>query len=125
MSKLTSAARGSRPRILLLGCGSIGRRHAQNLRALGVRDLIVFDLQAERRDSLAKELSAATDSTLDACWDRHPDTVVIALPTSLHLPLALEAARRGCHLLIEKPLADRWQGVEELLAVVKDRKSVV
>ena len=122
MTALTSAARGSRSRILLLGCGSIGRRHAHNLRALGVQELIVFDLQAERRDQLAQELKAETETTLDECWNRHPDAVVIALPTALHLPLALEAARRGCHLLIEKPLADRWQGVEELLAIAEQRE---
>ncbi len=122
MTALTSAALESRPRILLLGCGSIGRRHAQNLRALGVQELIVFDLQAERREQLALELNTETAATLDECWNRRPDAVVIALPTAFHLPLALEAARRGCHLLIEKPLADRWQGVEELLAVAEQRE---
>jgi predicted dehydrogenase len=121
MTALTSVAPGSQPRILLLGCGSIGRRHAQNLRALGVQELIVFDLDIERRDQLALELNAETATTLDECWQRRPDAVVIALPTALHLPLALEAAQRGCHLLIEKPLADRWQGVEELLAIVEQR----
>jgi hypothetical protein len=34
-----------------------------------------------------------------------PDVVFITNPTSLHLPVALEAARLGCHLLIEKPLS--------------------
>jgi predicted dehydrogenase len=121
MTALTSVALKSRPRVLLLGCGSIGRRHAQNLRELGVQELIVFDLQAERRDQLATELNVDTVTTLDECWKRRPDAVVIALPTAFHLPLALEAARRGCHLLIEKPLADRWQGVEELLAIAEQR----
>jgi predicted dehydrogenase len=117
MTVLSAGPRRTQPRILLLGCGSIGRRHAQNLRALGVEQLIVFDLQTDRRDQLAREVDAETETTLDACWKRHPDAVLIALPTALHLPLALEAARRGCHLLIEKPLADRWQGVEELLSI--------
>lgn len=124
MTALMSTALESPPRILLLGCGSIGRRHGQNLRALGVRELTVFDLQQERRDRLAAELEIETVATLDECWERRPDAVVIALPTAFHLPLALEAARRGCHLLIEKPLADRWQGVEELLAIAERRELI-
>jgi predicted dehydrogenase len=44
---------------------------------------------------------------------------VIAAPSSLHVPLALEAARHDCHLLIEKPLSHTWEGVQDLLDLVQ------
>jgi predicted dehydrogenase len=42
---------------------------------------------------------------------------VIASPAPFHLEAALALAREGVHLCIEKPLSDRLDGVDELLAV--------
>jgi predicted dehydrogenase len=57
-------------------------------------------------------------------WERMPDAVVIAAPTALHLSLALEAAQRGVHLFIEKPLASGWDGVESLITLANDKNLV-
>jgi predicted dehydrogenase len=38
--------------------------------------------------------------------------------------LALEAAEHGCHLFVEKPLSDGLEGVERLLAVVRERNLI-
>ncbi|HEX9892354.1 MAG TPA: Gfo/Idh/MocA family oxidoreductase, partial [Gemmatimonadales bacterium] len=43
-----------------------------------------------------------------------PDAAVVSNPTSLHLEVAIPAARAGCHLLIEKPVSDRLKGMDEL-----------
>jgi predicted dehydrogenase len=88
---------------------------------LGVRDIVAFDTQAARRDEAA-QLGAKTFESLDALWQRRPAACVITTPTSSHLALALEAARRGCHLFIEKPLSHDWNDVERLLEVVQRRE---
>jgi predicted dehydrogenase len=104
-------------RFLVIGCGSIGTRHARNLIALG-QAVIAYDTSTERLESINRELGVPTVDDLDAAWDASPEAVVIATPTSLHLPLALEATRRGCHFFVEKPLSDTLEGTDDLVAAV-------
>lgn len=61
---------------------------------------------------------------LDAVWALEPTVVIIAAPTEFHLPLALEAARHGAHLFIEKPLSHSMDGLE-LLDAEASRKGAV
>jgi predicted dehydrogenase len=106
--------------ILIAGLGSVGRRHLANLQALGwtrIRlhrtgrstlpdaDLAPFPIDRDLADGLA----------------RRPLAVIISNPSSLHLPIAIAAARAGAHLLIEKPLSHDLDGVAELEAVVAAR----
>ena len=105
-------------RFLVLGCGSIGMRHIENLRRLGVSDIVAFDTQAARAAKATAAHGVATVASLDAAWARRPEVCLITAPTSVHLELALQAAAQGCHLFIEKPLSHSWQGVAELLDLV-------
>lgn len=109
-------------RLLIVGCGSIGRRHIQNLRALGVADIVAFDPRADRRCAAAADFAVETVDALEAAWEREPEAVLVSAPTSLHVPLALEAALRRCHLFVEKPLSHSWEGVEHLVEIVRQQK---
>lgn len=100
--------------IAVLGGGLIGRRHLQNLQGLGVSDLLLFEPNEGRRWSAEADLAVATAATMDAVWNRPPWAVIVAAPTHRHTALALEAARRGCHLFVEKPLAHTLEGLEPL-----------
>jgi len=115
---MTDSMTKSDPSFLVIGCGSIGRRHAANLVSLGARNVTIFDPAEERRRRLASELGLDAVHSLDQAWERKPDAVIIAVPTSLHVSLALEAARRGCHSFVEKPLSDRFDNVDDLLKTV-------
>src|SRR5262249_50073259 len=61
---------------------------------------------------------------LDDAWHDGVDVAFITAPTRLHIPLALQAAEHGCHLFVEKPLADCLEGVERFLETVKERNLV-
>lgn len=100
---------------LVVGCGSIGRRHLRNLRALGVPMLLAVDPREDRRRQAADEVGAVGCATLEEALDRKPAAVVVATPSALHIPAALEAAGRGCHLFVEKPLSHSLEGVDELI----------
>lgn len=108
-------------RIAVLGCGSIGRRHARNLQALGVSDLVLFDPDAEARGRAVSEAGGEGAETLEAVWELRPDAVLVASPSGLHLPHAMAGAERGCHLFIEKPLSHDLAGVRELEALAEKR----
>jgi predicted dehydrogenase len=104
---------------LVVGAGSIGRRHLQNLKTLGVDDLGLVETDAERRQALALKSKTVEFSTLEAGLDWSPDFVLVATPTHLHVRHALQAASRGCDLFVEKPLSHVAEGLPELSELVE------
>jgi len=111
-------------RYLLVGLGSIGKRHVRLLRTLDADARIA----AWRRGDSGHEPAEGIDQvmleegSLDA-W--RPDAAVVATPAALHLPAALACARRGVPLFIEKPLADRLDGLDELAELCAGQRLVV
>ncbi len=94
-------------RIALAGLGSMGRNHLRVIAAHpGTRLVAVGDPDPEM-------LNAATDRTGAAGWsdplamarEADVDALVVAAPTTAHVPLALAAIERGLPVLVEKPLA--------------------
>lgn len=107
---------------LVVGLGSIGARHLANLRILGLTRLGV--LRAHGRGPLppGADLAGVTVHTdLGAALAQGYDLAVIANPTHLHLDCALAVARAGCHVYMEKPMADRLDGADALAAEVAAR----
>ena len=94
-------------RLGLAGLGSMGRNH---LRVLSARTDLVLAAVA---DPVAATLADATAQTgaqgfaepLAMIAEAELDAVVIAAPTTAHVPLALAAIERGIAVLVEKPLA--------------------
>jgi predicted dehydrogenase len=109
---------------LVIGCGSIGRRHIGNLIALNNKRILAFDVRTDRRKEVESLFSIKTLKNLDDAWEHRPNAAIITAPTSMHIPLALQAAKHGCHLFIEKPLADKSEGLNWFLKVVKTRNLV-
>ena len=107
-------------RFLICGWGSIGRRHFRNLRALGEDDIVLY--RTGRSTLESDELQGfAVEDDLESALSRHkPDVAIVANPTALHLKVAVPAARAGCHLLIEKPLAESLDRVDELRQAVDE-----
>ena len=110
-------------RVAVVGCGSIGGRHARNLRTLGVAHVALCDLDASRAARLAGELDDALVSVdLEALLTRHrPHAVLVCTPPSSHLAVATRALEAGAHVFCEKPLAPALAGVDQLLARVAAR----
>jgi len=112
-------------KVVILGCGSIGQRHARNLRELGITDLLLVDSQIERAASVARELDAkAFDVTVKA-YEEKPEIALICVPTSMHLRLTQEALQNNCHLFIEKPLSDSMEGVLPFVRAAEARERVM
>jgi len=102
-------------KVLVVGCGSIGRRHIKNLSSLGVVDFILCDPNPESLAKASEGLRAPVEccSFLEAL-DHGPDTAIVCTPSSMHLEMARELASRGIHMFIEKPLSHKLDGCEEL-----------
>ena len=104
---------------LVCGLGSIGRRHLRHLRAAGVERI---DAYRTGLATLPDEGQPAPDrvfNDLEEALSEGPELVVVANPTALHLPVAVAAARAGCHILVEKPLSNTLEGCDELEAATR------
>ncbi len=112
-------------KVLVVGLGSIGRRHARNLRGLGISHLTAYRTrQGALRGDEDLEGMRIFRSLQEALEDR-PDVVFVTNPTSLHLPVALECLQANSHLFIEKPISHELNGVDELLAAAEQRKLLI
>ncbi|MEW5720794.1 MAG: Gfo/Idh/MocA family oxidoreductase [Chloroflexota bacterium] len=107
---------------LIVGCGSIGKRHARVLTRLGVADIRACDpILAQREAMRAQTPSVKLYDSFDAALYDAPDTVWICTPPETHVPMAMQAIRSGAHIFSEKPLSDALDGIEELAALADAR----
>ena len=117
----------SRLRFAVVGCGSVGSRHARNLRALGAPELALCDLDHARAVQLgsALETEIATDD-LDALLSGYrPTAVLVCTPPGTHLEVATRALEAGAHVFCEEPLAPSLDGVDELLDLAERQQRFI
>lgn len=107
-------------RILVVGCGSIGARHARNAAALG--ETAVFDRDTRRAEDAAAACGARVFTSLDDALAWSPAGVVVATPPASHLAVADAAIVAGAEVLIEKPVSDRPAAAAAFLARAAERE---
>ena len=101
---------------LVVGCGSIGERHARCIKSTGRSELSVCDSNLELLEVVGQRYGAATHRDFEsALRDPEITAVVIATPAHLHVAMARDAIGAGKHVLIEKPLSTSLDGVTELI----------
>ena len=107
-------------KVLIAGCGSIGKRHARILTSLGVEYIMVFDNDQLQVELLKKELPGVVIVSTYKNGLEEADVAFILTPTKLHIPMALQAVKAGCHVFIEKPLSLNMDGVNDLEKMAYD-----
>ncbi|MDP3450069.1 MAG: Gfo/Idh/MocA family oxidoreductase, partial [Anaerolineaceae bacterium] len=96
----------------------IGRRHLNNLRALGETDFVLLRSHLSTLpDDEIKGLPVETN--IEAALAHKPQAVVISNPSSLHLDVAIPAAKAGCSILMEKPVSHSMARIDELQSALK------
>jgi len=111
--------------LLLAGCGSIGRRHLDNLVRLGRKDVCVYDVSREALDAVQKQHGVAAAADFDKALADKPEAVLICTPTSTHVQMAKKALEAGCHVFVEKPISDTLEGVDGLERLAAKKGLVV
>jgi predicted dehydrogenase len=103
-------------RLLVLGCGSIGRRHAANLQKLGA-EVVVTDIRSELTEAVSTELGVAAVPDREDAGD--VDAVVVATPSAAHVGDLSWSLDRAGHVLVEKPLATTSASLAEAVRAVE------
>ena len=110
-------------RILIVGLGSIGKRHLRLAREL-LPDADIRVLRQQVCDTVP-ELANGGISNLEQAICFAPQIAVIASPASFHMMSAQPLARSSVHLLVEKPLAATLEGVLPLLETCREQGIVL
>ncbi len=95
-------------RIAIIGCGSIGKVHAECLSKIDGATTVAFcDLNLEHARNLCDEFHGqyATEDPGKIFRDDAIDAVYICTHHDTHSTLAVQAAEAGKHMMMEKPLA--------------------
>ena len=112
-------------RVLIIGGGSIGERHLRCFLKTGDADVSLCEIDAEGRSRLAANYPiSGCYGDLNAALAATPELVVVCTPAHLHIDQSIQCVQAGAHLLIEKPLGTSFDRIDELLAVVAERKRV-
>jgi glutamate-1-semialdehyde 2,1-aminomutase/spore coat polysaccharide biosynthesis protein SpsF len=113
-------------RAMIVGCGSIGRRHARNLKGLGLRQIGFCDSSPDALKYCREELQGETFSDYgEALEIFKPEIVLICTPPVCHVEQALAALQARAHVFIEKPLSHESSGIEALIAEARHRDRIV
>lgn len=108
-------------KILVVGYGSIGKRHVNNL--LSNTNFQILVCTKQKRLSLPKKRCTIFNS-LKKSIEQKPQCAIITNETSLHVETASKLAEAGCHLFIEKPLSNSSKGLKKLESHIKKHKII-
>ncbi len=106
----------------VIGYGSIGSRHIQNLSLLSNMEIII---QTNRKSNkFLKKNNCKIVKTLLEGIKECPDFAMISNETSFHLKTSKILAKYNIPFFIEKPLSHTLNGVDELLKIVKKKNLI-
>ena len=109
-------------KILVVGYGSIGKRHVDNLLLISNIEIIICTHRNNIDNNLKNKCKFF--ESLDDCIHEKPVAAIISNVTSLHVQTALKLASAGLHLFIEKPLSNNLENIKELSNIVRDKKLI-
>jgi len=102
-------------KILLVGAGSIGKRHLGLLMDMGLNDIVVCDKQKMRIEEVQNAYPGIRESSdYEEALKEDFDVVFICTPPHIHTDIMAKAVDRGCHVFCEKPLAMDLKGLDEI-----------
>lgn len=111
---------GNKFRVGLVGAGAISEFHIHGVRALPQCELLgVHDLDSERAARTAERFGVATFPSLQALCEAGADVIHVLTPPHAHASVAIQAMELGCHVFIEKPLAEDEDEGRKVLEVAR------
>jgi predicted dehydrogenase len=117
-------------RVLVVGCGNMGASHATAYHTMEGIEICGLVSNGKSKEVLNEKLGGGYTLFNDfdvALQTTSPDAVCISTYPDTHELFAVKALERGCHVFIEKPLADTVEGAERVAQAAKkaNKKLVV
>lgn len=111
-------------RVAIVGAGLAGRWHAHAARKAGASLIAIVDPDSDKARRLATRLGGIQtyQSLTDMFSKQKPEVIHICTPTKTHAELALQAIGSGVAVMLEKPMAQTFNEVQQLYEHARDRK---
>jgi predicted dehydrogenase len=116
------------PRIALIGCGAIAEEYylpALQRHPAVLAQLILVDRDLVRARELAARFHVGRCSEDYRSVLGEVNGVILAIPTGLHHPIAMECLSCGVHVLCEKPLAESADKAREMIETAREHQAVL
>jgi predicted dehydrogenase len=111
-------------KILLVGLGSIGKRHLRNIISIGYNEIDIVS----RSGILPEEFAALTvHKTVEEAVEQNKyDAAVLCVPTAQHLPAFKELVLAEIPLIyLEKPVSHSYEGIDEIVQLLEQNRNKV
>lgn len=117
-------------KILVVGCGNMGASHATAYHNMDGFEIVGLVARGQSKNKLNERLNSnypLFDNYSEALTTTQPDAVCLSTYPDTHEPYAIQAMEQGCHVFVEKPLADTVEGAENVVKAAKkyNKKLVV
>ncbi len=111
-------------RVVLVGAGYVATHHLAALKRLDFVEVVgICDNNLDAAKSLAQRHGVAlATASLAELETARPQAVHVLTPPSSHKAIALAALDMGCHVLVEKPMADSVADCETMIAKAREKK---
>src|ERR1017187_9396378 len=110
-------------RVLVVGCGNMGTSHAWSFHTLDGFEICGIVSTGNSKKVLNDKLGGGYtlfDDLDEALENTQPDAVCISTYPDTHERFAIKALEYGCHVFLEKPLADSVKGAERVAVTAKN-----
>lgn len=112
-------------RTAVIGCGQLGRFHAEKYAFLANSELVaVADINPENAERVAAQSNCRAYTNYEDLLDQ-VDAVSIACTTSAHYRIAKHCLSAGKHVLVEKPMTTTLQQADEIIQLAKDNQLIL
>jgi predicted dehydrogenase len=109
-------------RVLVVGCGNMGAAHAKAYHQIAGFSICGIVSTGQSKVVLNEQLGGGFPLYSDltqALTETQPDAVCISTYPDTHEQFALQSLKAGCHVFIEKPLADTVKGAIRVVNAAK------
>ncbi len=109
-------------RILVVGCGNMGASHAWSYHSIDGFEICGLVSTGKTKEVLNKKLGGnhpLFDNFEEALEKVQPDAVCVSTYPDTHEEFTVKALNQGCHVFVEKPIADTVEGAERVAEAAK------
>ncbi len=112
-------------KILIVGTGSIGRRHVDNFSKF-VNEIDIVDVREDRIEEAKSKfkINKSFKDYNEAIDSNKYDSIIITAPPHLHLPIADKAVNKNNNIFIEKPLGMNVEGWDQIAKECNQKKLI-
>lgn len=107
----------------IVGAGYVSAYHLRAVQSLGFAEVVgIADHDRERAEKTAQQFHVpAVYGSLEEMKAARPDVIHILTPPASHCALTLQALDMGCHVFVEKPMAETAGDCDRMIARAREK----